>query len=374
MADSLREDLDSAFEGETETVDTTATQVAEAAVTETVETEEQASEGRVRDPATGRFVPKGEQAQEVEQAQTEQKTEQPTEQPKEQVVEQTGVDLPPSTFTAAAKAAYMSLPADSPLRQDIKKREADFQKGITQYKQAAEYGNRVMAEFQPYMQTIQERGGQPLGVLRNLLQTAHVLNTAGPEQKAQLLLQVAQQYGVDLSQHFGQPQGEQAAFDPRTLTPVVQQLLRPALQEINQFKTQFLTAQQQAEAQQQQEIQGQIEAFRTATDEKGQPKHVYFDNVRELMGSFLESGYARDMDDAYVMACRAHPEVSQTVSAAQRRSEDAQRLEEARRKANDAKRAGSVNVTGQGGVGIADTSKNSLRDDLLQAFEGTERV
>ena len=146
--------------------------------------------------------------------------------------------------------------------------------------------------------------------------------------------------------------------------------MQPYQQQLSQVQQQFLTAQQRAELAQQQEAQGHIDAFRTATDEKGQAKHVYFDNVRELMSSFIGSGHAQSIEQAYEMACRAHPEVSKAIATEQQRAADTKRLEEQRRAAEDAKRAGAANVQGQGAVGMADTSKLSLRDELSAQLEG----
>lgn len=317
---------------------------------------------RTRDES-GRFVKKDEKTEAVgNDAQATQATQSET--------QAQGVDLPPSTWTPGAKAAYLALPADSPIRQEIKKREADYQKGITQYKQNAEVGERLLNEMRPYEAIIRSQGGTPETVIRNLLNTAYLLNTGTPQQKAQLLIQAAKQYGADLTAFQGQPQATDGQFDPKALTPIVQQLVQPYVEKFNQVHSRFQTAQQQAEQARQHEAQSQIEAFRTATDEKGQPKHAYYDNVRGMMASFIESGHAQSLDQAYEMACRAHPEVSQAISAAQRKEADAKQLEEARRKAEDARRATAVNVSGQGGVGIADTSKMSLRDELAAQMDG----
>jgi len=282
-------------------------------------------------------------------------------------------DLPPSTYTTAAKAAYLALPKDSPLRADIKKREADFQKGISQYKQAAEAGTRLMNEIQPYMGIIQSEGGTPERAVKSLLQTAYQLRTGTPQQKGQLVMQIAQQYGADLSQFIRQPQtgqdGQPAQFDPQSLTPVVSQLLSPLEQKINQIEGRFMTAQQQREQAEQQEALGRIEAFRSAADAKGQPLHPYFDDVRDMMAGLLGSGNAQDLNQAYEMACRAHPEVSKALTAAQQQAQEAQRLENAKRRAAEASRAKVVNASGQGGVGIASPRSNSLEDDLGALYD-----
>lgn len=283
------------------------------------------------------------------------------------------VDLPPSTFTPAAKAAYQALPKDSPLRADIKKREADYQKGISQYKQAAEQGNSLMAEIQPYMGIIQSEGGTPQRAIKQLLHTAYQLRSGTPQQRGELVMQIAQQYGADMSRFMGaKPDGEQAqntGFDPQALAPVVQQLLSPHLHRIEKFQSEFLTAKQREEQAATQAATASVEAFRVAADKEGNPAHPYFDNVRDLMADFINAGHAQDMETAYAMACRAHPEVSQAIASAQTQQQEAQRLAEAKRKAEEARRASSVNASGQGGVGTADITNQTLADELSNAYD-----
>lgn len=334
--------------------------------TETPASEPKA-DGRARDEH-GRFLPKSDIPGEPDKTAQPSQPSAPTgaETPKTAETPAPGVDLPPSTWTALAKAEYAKLP--EVVRNEIKKRETDFQKGIGQYKAAADFGTRIDGALRPYAQVIREAGGTPEGVISNLLQTAYTLRTGTPEQKKQLLMSVAQQYGVNLG---GQPsETPQGGVDQNSIAQVVQQLLQPHLQKFDQFSTQFTSTQQQREQQEQQQLANQIEAFRTATDEKGQPKHVYFDNVRNTMAALLDSGDAQSMDQAYEMACRAHPEVSRILSAEQRSKDEAQRLVEQRRLAEEAKRNTLANAQGQGGVGIADTSKVSLRDELAGRLEG----
>lgn len=370
----LRDELGAAIDGATnETAEVVTPAPAAEPAGDPAQPAEPAAEApsgdRPRD-ASGRFVPKSE-----EQVKTDAQPEpvpspeaaKPAEgQPQAQPL---AVDLPPSTWTAAAKAEYAKLP--EVIRGEIKKREADFQKGITQYKTAAEFGSRMDNVIRPYIQTIQQAGGQPDQVVKNLLHTAYTLRTGTPQQKQQLLLQVAQEYGIPL----GQPQApESTGIDQNAIAQTVQQLLQPHLQQFQQFQGQFQTVQQQREQAEQQKLASQIEAFRNAADEKGQPKHVYFDNVRGTMAALIDSGDAQSLEDAYVMACRAHPEVSRILEQQRSSESEAKRLAEQKRLADEARRATTVNAQGQGGVGIADTSKLSLRDELSSLLEGNARV
>ena len=106
-----------------------------------------------------------------------------------------------------------------------------------------------------------------------------------------------------------------------------------------------------------------------ATDEQGNAKHAYFDDVSAMMASLIQSGHARDLNAAYEMACRANPEVSKVIGAEQQRKAEAQRLQDARKLAEDAKRAKAANAEGQGGVGIADATSKSLRASLEAGYD-----
>lgn len=301
--------------------------------------------------------------------------------PEDQAQETQGsnvIDLAPSTFTVQGKAAYNSLPKDSPLRAEIKKREADYQSGIEKYRKDADTGRSLMSEIQPYMAIINAEGGTPQAAIKSLLNTAYLLRTGSPQEKGQLVMRIAQEYGADISQFMGartteQPQG----FDPQAVAPVVNQLLQPHLQRFEQFQNQLLTAQQRQEQEASQAANAEVETFRTAVAANGQPEHPYFDDVRDWMAGFIQSGHARTIKDAYDMACRAHPEVSKVIASEQMRSQEAQRLAEAKRRAEEARRASTLNASGQGGAGISGSETRTLSDELAEAYDrsvGAARV
>ena len=325
----------------------------------------EAKDDRPRDEH-GRFLPKSE-AKEEQKSEVKDETpkaevevtEKPAEEPKP-VVE--GVDLPPSTWTPAAKAAYRELP--EVVRKEIRKRESDFTRGINQYKQAADEGGKLAEAVKPFQHILQAENATPESAVRNALGMIANLRSGTPQERANYVLWLGQQYGADFSS-LGATQQEGQDVQ-RMIQQAVAQAVQPYTQQFQQLTQERERQQQEA----QQQIRSQIEAFRTATDEKGSPKHIYFDNVWGLMVPLLQTRQAQNLEQAYEMACHAHPEVRTALSAERQRQDEAKRLEEARRKAADAARATAVNVTGQGGVGIADTSKLSLRDELARHMEG----
>ena len=276
--------------------------------------------------------------------------------------------VPPATWSAGAKAIYASLPEIA--RKEIAKRETDYARGIQQYAEKAKVADSFMREAQPYEAMLRNEGSNPVAALSAFLQQAYTLRTATPQERGRLIMETAQKFGADLSPYLGQ-QAEQPGGQTQDLSQVqalVQQLVAPHLRKIQQWENSQATAQQHQEQQMEQEISSQITAFQSATNEDGSPKHLYFENVRPLMSAFFANGQAKDLEQAYDMACFANPEVRAALIADQHRAADAQRLEEAKRKTGDARAAG-FNVSGQGGIGIAGATQSSLRDELAAQLD-----
>lgn len=276
---------------------------------------------------------------------------------------------PPATWSASAKAVYATLPETA--RKEIAKREQDYARGIQQHAEHAKGYQTMMREFQPYEAMMRAEGGTPEGAIRDLMKTSYMLRTGTPQERGQLVMQIAQRFGADVSQFTGkqaeQPAGQQE-FMPQ-IAQYVQQLVNPHLQRIQSWEQGQQTAQQQQQQALQHDTVSQIEAFQNATAEDGiSPKHVYFENVRELMSGYFASGQATSLDQAYDMACWANPEVRAALQANLQRSTETQRLEDAKRKTADARKAG-FNVSGQGGVGISGSTHTSLRDELSSQLE-----
>ncbi len=275
---------------------------------------------------------------------------------------------PPATWSAGAKAIYASLPEIA--RKEIAKRETDYARGIQQYAEKAKVADSFMREAQPYEAMLRAEGSNPVAALSAFLQQAYTLRSATPQERGRLIMETAQKFGADLSPYLGQ-QAEQPGGQTQDLSQVqalVQQLVAPHLRKIQQWENSQATAQQHQEQQMEQEISSQITAFQSATNEDGSPKHLYFENVRPLMSAFFANGQAKDLEQAYDMACFANPEVRAALQADMQRSADAQRLEEAKRKTGQA-RSASFNPTGQGGIGIAGATQSSLRDELAAQID-----
>lgn len=200
--------------------------------------------------------------------------------------------LPPRTWTAAAKAKFATLDPD--VQQEVLRREKEIDDGKAQWDSKAEHYNRLTKLYEPIRDRLTLNGLTEEAYTAALIRADEMLRS-NPQAAMQ---QLAQLYGFQLPQGMQQPQQQQ-------VDPVMQ-----GLQQQVQQLTQLFTSQQQAREQgERQEIVGEIEAFRN------DPKHIYFDNVRPKMVKLLEGGLAKDLPEAYDMACYADPEVRTLMAA-----------------------------------------------------------
>lgn len=154
----------------------------------------------------------------------------------------------------------------------------------------------------------------------------------------------AQQRGIALSNDA--PRNEQSA-DPHLST---------ALQKIQTLEQTLQGLQSNIQNQSTSSLQAQIEAF--ASD----PKHPYFNDVRNHMAALMQGGVVKTMEEAYESACFANPVIRQQLEADRRENEELERKKkaEASRKA-----AGSIGGSPEGNPSH-DEPASTLREELLR--------
>lgn len=264
------------------------------------------------------------------------------------------LNVAPSATKGDIKAIWAQLP--EPVRAEFYRREGDFHEGLQKYTQAATYAVEVSKTFQPYQAMLNSQGyPSHQAFVDEALKIAYQLSIGSPEQKAQQLLALAQAYGVDMGTVTNV--GERLNSGQPVEDPTVVQL-RNELAQLKQGLHQQRTQQEQA---QYSSYVNDVERFRS------DPKNEYFDSVREIMGSLIESGQANDLEDAYNKAIYLHPEtkakaISKQIELKQREAAD---------KAAGAKKASSVNVKTKGKPSSNSTKVGSLEDTLAAALAET---
>jgi hypothetical protein len=244
----------------------------------------------------------------------------------------------PIAWSKERQAKFNSLPPD--VQDAIIERESEVEKGFTKLDEDRNFGKSLKEVITPYMATIQAEGGTPQGAVKDLLNTAYVLRTGSPQQKAAIVQQVIKQYGIDPNLVANQqPQQMQAApqFDPAEIERNI----------MNKLQTQQMND----------KVANELAAF------TADPKNVHFSNptVKDYMSSLLGAGKAKDYQDAYDQAIWLVPEIRPALIAAQTQPQQAQPTQDMAAK----KKAGS-SVSGSPGITVPNSGNpnRSLRDEL----------
>lgn len=257
----------------------------------------------------------------------------------------------PKSWASPAKAKFSTL--DPELQKYVLSREDEVHKTISKQDEDRQFGKTMKDAFTPYMATIAAEGGTPEKAVKQLLNTAYILRTGTPQQKLQLIHQVARDYGVNLG----------------TQTQPVNQELHSLQSQVQQLTSKLQERENYQQQQEQATVQSKIQEF------SSNPKNVHFEEVKAHMAALLSGGVAKDLDDAYEQAVWARPDLRSTLMQAQQADVEAKQKAEAKAKYDAARRAGS-SVTGAPGKIVdakADTNL-SLREQLranLRAAQST---
>ena len=224
----------------------------------------------------------------------------------------------PKSLRLELKDHWEKAPAE--LQQAFAQRDADYEKGITSYKQRDVEARAITELFQPYEWMLRNENTTASQAIGPLLQTAALLRTGTPHQKSQAVAQLIQQFQIPLEQvaaYFGGEAPPQQDSHYNQLAQQVQQL------------TQHIT-QSQYEAQKQNENR----ALSVIQQFAGDPANAHFEAVQDRMLSLLQApqvlGDISHMSEreklqvAYDTAVRLDPQLAQSLYAQQQQSYAAQ--------------------------------------------------
>lgn len=238
----------------------------------------------------------------------------------------------PNSWKPAARAEFAKLP--EAIRAEIHRRENDAAAGVQQLLPDAQLGKSMREVVAPYKALIDaEAGGKPEVAFAELMKTAAILRMGTPEQKRNVVLGVARQYGVDLSlpaqtAQPGQPAQPQVFQDPR----------------VDQLLQHLQTQEQQRQQAEQSQLESTVTQWMEAKDEKGQPKYPYLSDVMDLMQVFVPHlrqtnpslSHEQVLQRAYEQATWANPDVRPLIQPPTTPANP--------ERVREAKRAASVNV------------------------------
>lgn len=258
-----------------------------------------------------------------------------------------GPDAAPKTWTPGAAEKWATL--DPVIKAEINKREQDMFNGLEMYKEDASWGKGIKGLLAPYIPIMQQHKIDPMQQVGRLMNAHYTLATGSPEERGQLLGQLLVDYKID-PQHVPLPGAEPPYVDPEV----------KALRE----RTQAL------ESAEQQRIAASVEASKAEQNAKierffADPKNVYVGQVGHDMARLIETGVAKDLEDAYTQAIWLNP-VTRVAEVNRQAAEAAGAARKAdAEKAEAARKASSANVRAKAKSGSTAAPLGTMDDTMM---------
>lgn len=293
------------------------------------EPQEPAKDGRERAP-DGKFVAK---TPEVEQSVPDQPSEAVAD-PAEKLAIRA-----PASWSPAAKAEFAALPAH--VQQAVAKREQEIDHGLRRKSEEVKRYEPLEQVLSPRRQLWAAQGIDDATAVKTLL-------------AAQDLLESDFDRAIEfLHKSYGKTYQAQPAGQPFTAQPAG----NSQNPEFTALQQELAAIKQQITSQHDADVTRQIEAFRQ------DPANLYYENVRDEMAVLLQTGKARDLPEAYEMACWMRSDIRPFLQKAQVKPV-ADPAEVAR------KRAAGASVTGSPAEarGAPLNGNGSIEDDIRAAI------
>ena len=227
------------------------------------------------------------------------------------------------------------------IQKHIIDREAQFHKGLDQYRDAANFGKTIDKSISKYKSYLEEMQVTPDVAFQNLLKTEHTLRKGSPQEKIELMQKLVHDYQIDLGALVNTP------YDPNYMNLKSQlEWTQSQLESSNDFRQSHEDAQ----------IQSTIEDF-------GQ-QHEHFEEVRTTMADLLEKGLANNLEDAYVKAIRLNDDVFAKMQTQQQANSKTSQLNQANQAAKAARQS-AVQVKGSP-VGVKNQAMPRTTEDAVR--------
>jgi hypothetical protein len=261
------------------------------------------------------------------------------------------LSIAPKGLSLEAREEWKNVP--DAVKKEISKREKDFNDGIVRYSGQAKRADQMDKTLAPYQQYLQMNGG-PGKAMQSLLNTGSGLQMGSPMQKAQIVSNLIQQFGIDIKTLDNMLVGEQPT-EQQQQGQQFNQMLDQRLQPLQQQLAQYQQRDQQVAQQAQGQVANEVQTF------QANPANEFYNDVRGQMADLLDMaanrGQAMTMDEAYKTACLTHPQISQIV---QNRTNQAQ---------VDQKRQAASSISGTRGGGGGSNPSTSTAQALNDAWD-----
>jgi hypothetical protein len=166
----------------------------------------------------------------------------------------------------------------------------------------------------PYMPMIQAENSNPVQAVQAVMQTAAILRTAPPLQRAQAVADMISQFDVNINMLdealSAKQQGRRPAADP--MAPILQ-ALDQRLAPVQQFMSSFQQQQQRSQQQELGAIQQTTEQF--LNDPANEFAVDVADDMADILDLAARRGQVMSLQDAYQRATLLHPDISKVIEA-----------------------------------------------------------
>jgi hypothetical protein len=257
----------------------------------------------------------------------------------------------PAQWKPAAKEMWNRIPR--PVQEEVLRREGDSMRLIGSVGPKIRMADEVQTHLAPFAERLAANGVNTSQFVGDVFESVKVLAHGNPEQKASVVANIVQAYGIDLktldsilSQRINQP-------------PIVSEAQREIARARN-------VVQQHTEFQSQQTAQAADTALAVFGAD---PKHEFIDDVRLLMADLIETGRAKTLEDAYSAAIWANEDTRKILlqREAEARASVKNRRAAAARTASSSVH-GAPRFTGAPAINGA-AGPQTLRETLEDAFD-----
>ena len=262
----------------------------------------------------------------------------------EQPVEEPVWKRPPASWKKDYHDAWQT--ADDRLKEYAWQREEQMKAGVQPLMEKARLADQFQEVLNPYMDTIRGLNIEPTQAVKALMEADHALRFSDPQQKQQLFMRLAQQYGVTLGGEL-----QQQPFDPN---------ISALQQELNRVRGEVMSWKEQQEQVQNQSLLGEINSFAM--------KAEHFEEARPTMISLLQSGVAATLEEAYEKAIRLDDNLYQQIQQSRQAQAETQQKVVANQAAKKA-RAAAVSVRSAAPGATTATKAQDRRSMLAEQFD-----
>jgi hypothetical protein len=245
------------------------------------------------------------------------------------------------------------------------KREGDFAKGVSTYKQEYDRLRPLDEAIAPFLPALQANNINPAQWINNLGQAHHALATGNDQTRLAMFLKLAKDYNVPVQQLFVKAADGQVYYNPQVQAAAPQQQAQAPAPQVN---IEQVIEQKLAERQ----AVGEVQQFMEAKDTNGNPLYPHYETVRNEMAQLLEAGLADDVPSAYQAALRLpqHAEIFDAQLKQKQEAEAAAKAQKAKEEADRARRT-AVSVRGRtpANAATANSGKKDRRSQIAEAFD-----